>query len=43
MGWFDERVGDVVVVDSLVDKFLPIWNRDSMIGYPIVCRRFMHF
>ena len=23
----------MVVVDSLVDKFLPICNRDSMIGY----------
>jgi len=23
----------VVVVDSLVDRFLSIWNRDSMIGY----------
>lgn len=23
----------MVVVDSLVDRFLPIWNRDSVIDY----------
>jgi len=23
----------VVVADSLVDRFLSVWNRDSMIGY----------